>query len=66
MAAATNWVAPRRWRGLRPRLLAAVVRSGAAGRRSPLNGSPLCGVVLKFYMTILHCLANEIYLELLG
>ena len=26
----------------------------------------LCGVVLKSYMTILHCLANEIYLELLG
>jgi hypothetical protein len=28
--------------------------------------SALCGVVLKSYMTILHCLANEIYLELLG
>jgi len=26
----------------------------------------LCVVVLKSYMTILHCLANEIYLELLG
>ena len=31
-----------------------------------LPNKTLCGVVLKSYMTILHCLANEIYLELLG
>ena len=30
------------------------------------SGSALCGVVPKSYMTILHCLADEIYLELLG
>jgi hypothetical protein len=31
-----------------------------------LSRGALCGVVMKSYMTILHCLANEIYLELLG
>jgi hypothetical protein len=41
-------------------IVAFLVASIAGFKRS------LCGVVLKSYMTILHCPANEIHLELLG
>jgi hypothetical protein len=59
-----SWRSHRTRRCSRPRLLNGNRLDSSHGPR--LLSLVLCGVVLKSYMTILHCLANEIYLELLG